>query len=112
MKKDEKNFTENFNLTLTEEQEYVKAKKNVTLYNFRKELESDFLRFVKYMWPDFIEGRHHKDMAEMFEPEEAEVKQIHEAWANGIGDAATFIELITEEEEKQKGKKEFILGVD
>ena len=29
MKKDEKNFTENFNLTLTEEQEYVKAKKKV-----------------------------------------------------------------------------------
>ena len=66
MKNDEKNSTENFNLTLTEEQEYVKAKKNVTLYNFRKELESDFLRFVKYMWPEFIEGRHHKDMAEMF----------------------------------------------
>ncbi len=56
--------------------------------------------------------QYHKDMAEMFEPEEAEVKQIHEAWANGIGDAATFIELITEEEEKQKGKKEFVLGVD
>ena len=66
MKNDEKNFTENFDLPLVEEQEYIRAKKNVTLHNFRKELESDFLRFVKYMWPEFIEGRHHKDMAEMF----------------------------------------------
>ena len=29
-------------------------------------IKSDFLSFVKHMWPDFIEGRHHKDMAEMF----------------------------------------------
>ena len=48
MKNDEKNFTENFDLPLVEEQEYIRAKKNVTLHNFRKELESDFLRFVKY----------------------------------------------------------------
>ena len=66
MKNDEKNFTENFNLPLVEEQQYIRAKKNVILDNFRKDLESDFLKFVKYMWPDFIEGRHHKDMAEMF----------------------------------------------
>ena len=56
--------------------------------------------------------KYHRDMVEMFEAEEDEVKQIHEAWANGIADAATFVELIIEEEEKQKGKKEFVLGVD
>ena len=54
--------------------------------------------------------RYHRDMVEMFEGEEDEVKQIHEAWANGIADAATFIEMINEEEEK--GKKEFVVGVD
>ena len=42
------------------------GKEKCNLDNFRKDLESDFLKFVKYMWPDFIEGRHHKDMAEMF----------------------------------------------
>ena len=56
--------------------------------------------------------RYHRDMVEMFEGEEDEVKQIHEAWANGIADAATFVELIIEEEEKLKGKGEFVVGVD
>ena len=56
--------------------------------------------------------RYHRDMVEMFEGEEDEVKQIHEAWANGIADAATFVELIIEEEEKLKAKKEFVVGVD
>ena len=26
-----------------------------------KAIRSDFLTFVKYIWPDFIEGFHHKD---------------------------------------------------
>ena len=56
--------------------------------------------------------RYHRDMAERFELEEEEVKQIHEAWANGVADAATFIEMINEEEGKQKEKKEFVVGVD
>ena len=29
-------------------------------------IRDDFLTFVKYMWPDFIEGEHHKIMAEKF----------------------------------------------
>ena len=29
-------------------------------------VRDDFLTFVKYMWPDFIEGEHHKIMAEKF----------------------------------------------
>ena len=56
--------------------------------------------------------RYHRDMVEMFEGEEDEVKQIHEEWANGIADEATFVELIIEEEEKLKGKGEFVVGVD
>jgi len=27
-------------------------------------IRTDFLTFVKYMWPEFIEGSHHKDMAD------------------------------------------------
>ena len=56
--------------------------------------------------------RYHRDMVEMFEGEEDEVKQIHEAWANGIADAATFIELITDEGVPTDKKKEFVVGVD
>ena len=29
-------------------------------------IKSDFLSFVKHMWPDFIEGYHHKIIAEKF----------------------------------------------
>ena len=29
-------------------------------------VRDDFLAFVKHMWPDFIEGEHHKIMAEKF----------------------------------------------
>ena len=29
-------------------------------------IRDDFLSFVKYMWPEFIEGEHHKIMAEKF----------------------------------------------
>ena len=28
--------------------------------------QSDFMSFIKHMWPDFIEGRHHKIIAEKF----------------------------------------------
>ena len=29
-------------------------------------IQNDFLSFVKHVWPDFIEGRHHKEIAEKF----------------------------------------------
>jgi hypothetical protein len=29
-------------------------------------IRSDFLTFVKYIWPDFIEGFHHKDISDKF----------------------------------------------
>ena len=28
--------------------------------------QQDFMGFVKHMWPDFIEGRHHKIIADKF----------------------------------------------
>ena len=30
------------------------------------QIKSDFLNFVKYMWPEFIEGYHHKVIAKKF----------------------------------------------
>ena len=30
------------------------------------QIRTDFLTFVKHMWPEFVEGSHHKDMAEAF----------------------------------------------
>ena len=33
----------------------------------RKKSQSKFINFVKDMWPDFIEGKHHLKMAEAFE---------------------------------------------
>ena len=32
----------------------------------RKEAHSDFLSFVKHMWPEFIEGSHHARISEKF----------------------------------------------
>ena len=29
-------------------------------------IQSDFLSFVKHMWPDFIEGSHHKVISKKF----------------------------------------------
>ena len=30
------------------------------------QIKNDFMAFVKHVWPDFIEGKHHKDVAEKF----------------------------------------------
>ena len=30
------------------------------------QIRTDFLTFVKHMWPEFVEGSHHKDMADAF----------------------------------------------
>ena len=44
----------------------------VALLNRYEQLEkqdscqNDFISFVNHMWPDFIEGRHHKIIAEKF----------------------------------------------
>ena len=36
--------------------QYAEKKKQSTIKN-------DFMAFVKHVWPDFVEGRHHKDVA-------------------------------------------------
>ena len=32
--------------------------------NMQESCQGDFLSFVKHLWPDFIEGRHHKIIAD------------------------------------------------
>ena len=54
------------NLPPDTKKEYLKTA--LLLEERKKEqgIRTDFLQFVKYMWPDFIEGEHHKIMAEKF----------------------------------------------
>ncbi len=54
------------NLPTDAKKEYLRA---MLLHDEKKkdqEIRDDFLSFVKYMWPDFIEGEHHKIMADKF----------------------------------------------
>ena len=51
----------------------VEARKEFLRYKIKLEekrkesaIKNDFMAFVKYVWPDFIEGSHHKIMAEKF----------------------------------------------
>jgi len=30
------------------------------------DIQQDFMKFVKHVWPDFIEGKHHKQVAKKF----------------------------------------------
>ena len=47
-----------------------KAFKRLQLLHAEKKIQnkakSDFLSFVKCMWPDFVEGSHHRHIAEKF----------------------------------------------
>ena len=31
------------------------------------DIKNDFMAFVKHVWPDFIEGKHHKRIADKFD---------------------------------------------
>ena len=43
----------------------------------REKAQADFIKFVKEMWPGFIDGRHHKVMAKKFqEVAEGKVKRL------------------------------------
>ena len=54
------------NLPADTKKEYLKTA--LLLEERKKEqgIRDDFLQFVKYMWPEFIEGEHHKIMADKF----------------------------------------------
>ena len=54
------------NLPPDAKKEYLKAMLLLDEKKKDKAVREDFLTFVKYMWPDFIEGEHHKIMSEKF----------------------------------------------
>ena len=60
----EKNILKN--LTEKQRQEYIEAKIAIKLDEAKKRTSGDFLNFVKHMWPDFINGRHHRIIADKF----------------------------------------------
>ena len=51
------------NLPPDAKKEYLKAMLLLDEKKKDKAVREDFLTFVKYMWPDFIEGEHHKIMS-------------------------------------------------
>ena len=65
MKKSKKNIIKNFE-NPENEREYLLSK--IKLHQREKEslVKDDFLEFVKHMWPEFVEGYHHKIIAEKF----------------------------------------------
>ena len=54
------------NLPENEAQEYADLQLSDQLKNMQKLVTGDFLNFVKYMWPEFIEGKHHRDISQKF----------------------------------------------
>ena len=51
------------------EQEQIEAKSLLNRYKSlekQEECQGDFIKFVKHMWPEFVEGRHHKIIGEKF----------------------------------------------
>ena len=54
------------NLPEDTRKEYLKTLLLLDSKKKKQEVKDDFLSFVKHMWPEFIEGEHHKIMAEKF----------------------------------------------
>mgnify|MGYP003305649163 CR=1 FL=1 len=52
---------ENFSgLTPEEKARLLELEKSVALDKAKPIIKKDFLSFVKYVWPEFIQGSHHK----------------------------------------------------
>ena len=68
----EKNFIkiseEDLKKHLSEDEyaDYLDSKKVEKLEEATPEIKQDFLSFVKYVWPEFIEGSHHKKINKKF----------------------------------------------
>ena len=58
---------ENFDgLTPDEQARLLELEKSVEIDKTRPVIKEDFLSFVKYVWPEFIEGGHHKKINKKF----------------------------------------------
>jgi len=64
---DEKNFTKKYSGLLPDEEAHLlELKRSVALDDAKPKIAKNFLSFVKYVWPEFIEGSHHKIIGEKF----------------------------------------------
>ena len=53
-------------LPLDEQKEYLKAYAKADQLKLKNRVTGDFLEFIKYIWPEFIGGHHHKIISEKF----------------------------------------------
>jgi predicted phage terminase large subunit-like protein len=60
----EKSFTRT--LTFERQQEYAALHATLKKKLKQDEIKNDFMAFVKEMWPEFIEGRHHTEISKKF----------------------------------------------
>ena len=47
--------------------ELISLKEALNSKALQREGQETFLKYIKYMWPDFIQGEHHKIFAEKLE---------------------------------------------
>ena len=53
-------------LPIDEQKEYLKAYLKADLLETKKKVNTDFMEFIKYIWPEFISGEHHKIISKKF----------------------------------------------
>ena len=64
-------------LPLDEQKEYLKAYLKADQLKLKEKVTGDFLEFIKYIWPQFISGRHHKIIAKKFnDMAEGKIKRL------------------------------------
>ena len=64
---DTENITKNLEgLTPEESAKLIELQRSVALDEARPNITKNFLSFVKYVWPEFIEGSHHKIINKKF----------------------------------------------
>ena len=61
----EKSFTRT--LSFERQQEYAQLHMLKKQKEKQEKIKNNFMTFVKEMWPEFIEGRHHKEIADKFD---------------------------------------------
>lgn len=67
MKIDSETLAKVQELPAAEQEEILKLLEDIDEADKKEAAQEGFIPFAKYMWPAFIEGRHHKIMAEAFE---------------------------------------------
>ena len=60
----EKEFTRS--LSFERQKQYAKLHALLKKKEKQEQVKNDFMVFVKEMWPEFVEGRHHKEIAAVF----------------------------------------------